>query len=171
MKRRLQTFNHSCRGIFPRNVSLHWQSEPRQHLPPTHPDSADRRFLCSPLRCPYPPLAPRIEQSAPGQTSALTGSTKVYFTGVVNLGQMVTYGSELNTKKLGDFLLIEPKRIGLVEYLDSDHPRLGLIQNEFPFVRFFRFRHKTSSHPLSSTQHWFRSVFHMLHLSDSSCAT
>ena len=52
---------------------------------------------------------------------------------------MFADGANINPEKLGDFLLIEPKRIGLVEHLDSDRPRLGLIQNKLTFVRFFRF--------------------------------
>ena len=61
------------------------------------------------------------------------------FARVVNLLEVVTYGSQVNPEKLGDLLLVEPKRLGLIKNLNSDRPFLGLIQNEFSFVGFFRF--------------------------------
>lgn len=48
--------------------------------------------------------------------------------------QTVTYGSQVHPEKIGDFLLVEPEGLGLVEDLDPDRPLLGLVQNEFPFV-------------------------------------
>ena len=41
---------------------------------------------------------------------------------------------KFHPEKLGDFLLVEPKRLGFVEHLDPDSPLLGLVQNEFSFV-------------------------------------
>jgi hypothetical protein len=49
------------------------------------------------------------------------------FPGRVNVLQVLTYGPQVNAEELGDFLLIEPKRPGLIEHLDPDRPLLGLV--------------------------------------------
>jgi hypothetical protein len=57
---------------------------------------------------------------------------------------MVTYGPKIDPEQLGDSLLIEPKGLGFIEDLDSDRPRLGLVQNEIPFIGLFGFVHTFS---------------------------
>jgi len=55
--------------------------------------------------------------------------------------KMFTDGANIYPKKLGDFLLIEPKSLGLVKNLDSDIPLLGMIQNKFAAIGCFGFKH------------------------------
>ena len=54
---------------------------------------------------------------------------------------MLADGADIDPEKLGGFLLVEPERLGLVEHLDPDSSRLGLVQDELPVVGLLGIAH------------------------------